>query len=476
MTLDPHHSPYDLLVLGGGTAGLVGARTAAALGARVLLVERARTGGDCLWSGCVPSKSLLAAAHAAAAARGAARFGIHVDGVRVDFAAVMAHVRGAIRTIEPADSPPRLRDAGVEVHTGVVVLTGPTSALVDGQPVAFRQALVATGAEPAVPAVPGLRESGPLTSESVWDLTELPHRLVVLGGGSIGSELAQGFARLGSAVTLVEAGSRLLSREDPRASAVIERALRADGVDVRTGAGVTSVRDGVLRLADGSDVVADRVLVAAGRRPRTDGLGLAAAGVDLDDRGHVVVDGACRTSQPGIWAAGDVTGPPQFTHTAAVHASAAASNAVLGLRRQVDTTAAPRVTFTHPEVGAVGAASGHRELHWDHAELDRAVAEGETDGFTSLVLDRRGRVIGGTVVGPRAGETLGELSLAVAQGLTARALAGTTHAYPTWDDGLWNAAVADVRATLAGGLARRVTGAAVGLRRRRWDRSHRPDR
>ncbi len=466
---------WDLLVVGGGSAGLVGARTAASLGASVLLVDRDRPGGDCLWTGCVPSKALLASAAAAADARAAARLGVRVDGVRVDFGAVMAHVRGAIAAIEPVDSPDALRSAGVHVARGTARFTGPATAEIDGVAVRFRQALVATGADPAIPGVPGLAGAAPLTSDTVWDLDELPARLVVLGGGTIGCELGQAFARLGSRVSVVEAEPRLLPTEDPDASGLVAAALAGDGVTVRTGVAVTAVEDAgrAVRLADGATVEADVVLVALGRRPDTRGLDLDAAGVRLDDRGYVVVDRYLRTTNPRIWAAGDVTGHPQFTHVAGVHGSAAAANAVLGLRRIPQTSAVPRVTFTAPEVAAVGMPAGTRGTTTRtrrHDEVDRAVAEGRTAGFSRLVLDRRGRVVGATVVGPRAGEVLAELALATRHGLRARDLAAVMHAYPTWADGPWNAAIAEVQERLATPVPHRLLRIVAGTRRRLLDR------
>ncbi|SDY05012.1 Pyruvate/2-oxoglutarate dehydrogenase complex, dihydrolipoamide dehydrogenase (E3) component [Modestobacter sp. DSM 44400] len=471
---------WDLLVVGGGTAGMVGAKTAAGLGARVLLVERDRTGGDCLWTGCVPSKSLLAAASAAATARSAGPLGVEVDGVRVDFPRVMAHVQAAIATIAPVDSPEALRAAGVHVIFSTARLTGPDTADVDGQPVRFRQALLATGAAPALPPIPGLDPGRVLTSDTVWDLTDLPTRLAVLGGGPIGCELAQAFARLGAEVTLVEGADRLLGKEDPDAASLVAESLRRDGVRLMLGQHVTGVthhdQGGELLLADDAVVPFEDLLVAVGRRPRTDELGCAAAGVQLRDDHTVVLDDALRSTSPRIWAAGDLTGHPQFTHTAGVHGSLAASNAVLGLRRRVDPVV-PRVTYTHPELAAVGVSTAappagctvHRAAH---THLDRAVTDGQTDGFTALVLDRRSRLVGATVVGPRAGETLGELTLAVRHGMRASALAGTTHAYPTYNDGVWNTAVERVQGRLAAPAARLLTGTVVRVRRALLD-SHR---
>ena len=474
---------WDLLVVGGGTAGIVGAKTAASFGARVLLVERDRTGGDCLWTGCVPSKSLLAAAAAAADARTAARFGVHTGDVRVDFTQVMAHVRSAIAAIAPTDSVEALEAAGVHILTGNLTFTGAHSADIanaGNRSVTFSQALVATGAAPTIPPIDGLASAGALTSDTIWDLTSLPERLLVLGGGSIGCELGQAFARLGSQVTIVEGTDRVLPWEDAAASAVVAAVLTPEGVRVLTGVPVAAVEataapgeGGRMRLQDGSHVDYDELLVAVGRAPRTAGMGLAAAGVEVDQRGFVVVDKYLRTTNRHIWAAGDLTGHPQFTHTAGVHGSLAASNATLGLRRSVDTTTIPRVTFTHPEVAAVGVSTDQAHtrddltlLEWSNEHLDRAVIEGATGGFTRLVVDAKGRIVGATVVGPRAGETLGELTLAIRHGLRTRDLAGTTHPYPTYNDGPWNAAIVDVRLRLNRPGTARATRVLATVRRR----------
>jgi len=468
---------WDLVVVGGGTAGLVGAKAAAGFGARVLLVEADRLGGECLWTGCVPSKALLAAAAAAAGARNAQRLGIRVSSVEVHFEAVMRRVHDAMATIAPTDSADALEAAGVSVRFGRAVFTGPQTVAVDGETVRFRQALLATGSSPAVPPVPGLADADALTSDTVWGLTTRPDRLAVLGGGSIGCELGQAFARLGSAVTVVEAADHLLPGEDPAAGALVRQALTADGVDVVTGTSAATVHAdavdraaGVLELSDGRPVAYDRLLIAVGRRPRTSELGLDRAGVELDDRGMARVDSHLRTTNPRVWAAGDLTGHPQLTHLAGVHATIAVTNALLGLRRSVAHEVVPRVTFTHPEVAAVGVptdrpGAGIRVRTWDHAEVDRAVADDDVTGFSRLVVDRRGRVVGATLVGPRAGESLAEVVLAVRQRLRTRDLAGSTHAYPTYGDGVWNAAIADVRAGLRAPAAARTVGAASDIRR-----------
>ncbi|MBX9717603.1 MAG: FAD-dependent oxidoreductase, partial [Microbacteriaceae bacterium] len=459
----------ELLVIGGGTAGLVAAKTAARFGANTLLVEGHRMGGDCLWTGCVPSKSLIAAADLAARARDGARLGVTVDGLRVDFAAVMRHVHAAIHEIEPADSAEVVEETGARVVMGHARFTGPRSAEVaplDGSPpltVRFRQAIIATGSAPEVPDLPGIDALEVLTSDNVWDLVAQPQRLAVLGAGAIGSELSQAFARLGTRVTVVQRNARVLPKEDPDASALVAAAMARDGIDVRVSTTVERVearadgRAGILHLSDGTAVAFDRLLVALGRSPRIAGLGVEAAGVRLDKRGYVAVNGALRTSNRRIWSAGDVSGLPQFTHIAGVNGSLAATNAVLGMRRAVDVDAVPRVTFTHPEVAAVGlaaaeaVAAGCAVRQVQHSHTDRAIAEGSVEGFTRLVVDAKGRVRGAVIVGPRAGESIGEAALAVRQGITTSAIASTTHPYPTYSDALWNAAVADVRVRLESG-------------------------
>lgn len=323
----PDNRPWDLLVLGGGTAGIVGAKTAARLGARVLLVERDRPGGDCLWSGCVPSKALLAAAQAAASARDAGRFGIDVPVIDVDFARVMGHVHESVTHIAPTDSVESLERAGVCMTSGTGVFIGPRSIDIDGTRVEFRQALLATGASPAMPPIPGLADAHPLTSDTIWDLEVLPRQLAVLGGGGIGCELGQAFSRLGSEVVLVEGADRLLPREDADASELVTDALTAEGVKIRTGVSVVDVSGrsgagGALLMSDGSRVDFDQLLVAVGRTPRTSDLGLSAAGVTTDRRGFVTVDAHLRTSNKRIWAAGDLTGhPSSLTSPASTPAS-----------------------------------------------------------------------------------------------------------------------------------------------------------
>ncbi len=495
---------WELVVIGGGSAGLVASRTAASFGADTLLIEGDRLGGDCLWTGCVPSKSLIAAASALTIARNSPHFGVEADAVELDFAAAMRHVHSAMHTIAPVDSPEVLALAGVEVLRGHARFTGPRSLNVEGREIGFGQVIIATGGSPAVPKIDGIGSVEVLTSATVWDLTALPERLVVLGGGAVGCEIAQAMARFGSVVTIVHRGDRLLVKEEPRASAIVQAALEADGVTVLTGRQAASIsgdgdgdgdgdrdrrglgggdgdrdrrgpgggRSGAVTLDDGTVVPFDAILAAIGRAPNTGSLDADRAGVELDEAGNVVVNARLRTANPRIWAAGDVTPLPKFTHTAGMNGSIAASNAVLGLFRTIDSTAVPRVTFTHPEVGSVGivqadaAAQGLIARTIEHEHVDRAIAEGAIGGYTQLLVDKRGKIRGATIVGPRAGESLGEVSLAISRGLTTSDIAGTTHAYPTFSDAVWNAAVADVRARLNQGATKVAT---TALRRlRRW--------
>ncbi len=458
---------YDLVVLGGGTAGLVSATIAAGIGARVALIERDRTGGDCLWTGCVPSKSLIAAAGLAHRMRHADAVGLTPTEPEIDFARVMDRVHGAIAAIEPADSPDRLRAAGVEVVTGDGRFTSPDAIEVAGRELRFTSALAATGSSPATPELPGIDPGEVLTSDSVWDLRERPQRLVVLGGGPIGCELAQAFARLGSSVVLVEAADRLLGAEEPEAGALVAACLAEDGVDVRLGARAVSSDGDRLVLTSGrgdTTIAYDRILAAVGRQARTAGLGLDAAGVRLGPGGAIDVDARLRTSSRRIYAAGDVTGLLPFTHVAAHHARIATINALFGARGRVSATL-PRVTFTAPEVAAVGLTAAAARERWggratmarsDYAELDRAITDGTPRGFALLVGDPRGRLVGATVAAPGAGEAIAELTARVAAGDRIGDLSTTVHAYPTLAEGPSRAADDHLRRRYAAPAYRRL--------------------
>ncbi len=438
----------DLLVLGGGTAGLVAAVIAGGIGAEVTLVERDRTGGECLWTGCVPSKALIEAAGLAHRMRRADQVGLTPVEPGIDLAAVMAHVRAAQKAIEPHDAPERVRAAGAEVVSDDAEFTGARRVRLksSGAEVTARAVLVAAGSQPVLPPVAGLADADPLTSDSVWDLGDLPPRLLVLGGGPVGCELGQAFARLGSRVTLVERNPRLLAREEPEVGELLAARLTAEGVDVRTGTGASAVERGDpwrVRLtgARPGDVTVDRILVAGGRRPRTAGLGLQHAGVAVGHDGAVRVDTRMRTSARGVYAAGDVTGILPFTHVAAHQAGTATLNALFGLRRHVRYLAMPYVVFTDPEVARVGLSIAQARARWggravvarlDLRDVDRAVAAGRTDGWTTLVADPARRLVGATVVSPTAGEAIGELAALVARRARITDLYASVHPYPTY--------------------------------------------
>ncbi|HEC10388.1 MAG TPA: oxidoreductase [Acidimicrobiales bacterium] len=441
---------YDLAVIGGGTAGLVAALVAAGIGGRTVLIEAERTGGDCLWTGCVPSKSLIAAAGVAHAVDHAAAMGLgEVQRGPVDLGEVMDRIGRVQARIEPHDSAERLRSEGVEVVPGRAVFTSDHEVAVDGRRIRFRKAVVATGSAPVVPPIPGLGPDGvtPLTTDSVWSLRRLPSRLVVVGGGAVGCELGQAFSRLGSEVTLVEMTPRLLGPFPAGAAEVLAEVFASEGVAVRTGVSVAKVEPatggdsgdggaGTAVLSDGGRVGFDRILIAAGRRPRTAGLGLEAAGVTLAPNGAVVVDDRLRTSSTNIYAAGDVTAELPLTPVAAIHGRHVGQHAMLGVGRPASLALLPRVVFTAPEVATVGEVTGEgdnalRRIRFNHSDLDRALAAHETWGFTEVVVDGEDRVLGATVVGARAGETIVPWRTAVEQGSKVTSMA-VPLAYPSW--------------------------------------------
>ncbi len=475
----------DLVVLGGGTGGLVCAMIAAETGARVALVERARTGGDCLWTGCVPSKTLIATAALAHGMRHADDVGLQPTEPRIDLRAVMAHVRRTIAAIEPHDSPARLRAAGVQVIQADGRFAGPGALLAGDRLLRFRAAIIATGSRPALPPIPGLSSASALTSDTIWDLERLPDRLAVLGGGPIGCELSQAFARLGARVTLVEMAERLLAREEPHAGELIAERLREEGVEVRLsrrGGEVRASEEGrgwlVLEPAAGSagggEVVEfDQLLVAGGREPRTVGIGLEHVGVELDQRGAIRVDERLRTTAPGIYAVGDVTGLLPFTHVAAHHARVATPNALFHARGRVARTV-PWVTFTDPEVARVGLTEAEARERWgerarisqfDYSSLDRAVTAGRAHGFAKLIGDHRGRLVGATVAAPGGGEAIAELTAWISTGARIDRISRTVHAYPTLAEGPARAADAQLAARYQTPRARAATRTALALLR-----------
>lgn len=464
---------FDLAVIGGGTAGLVSALVANAVGARVVLVEAERTGGDCLWTGCVPSKALLAAAETAHRMRGADRWGVEPVEPKVDLARVLARVREVQSAIEPVDSPERLRSEGITVVEGRATFAGAGELVVataaGERRLRSARSVIATGSAPVVPPIPGLAEADPLTTDSVWDLDELPGRLLVIGGGAVGAELGQAFARLGSDVTVVEAAARMLGTFPADASTVVVDALRTDGVDVRAGRQVERVEAGVAVLDDGTKAPFDRVLVAIGRRARTADLGLDVIGAELDETGHVRVDDKLRTTADGVYAAGDVTGRRALTSVAAAHGRHVGVHAVFGWGSPPAESTIPSVVYTSPElavVGDVGRDAGAGRVRYQHADHDRSLTAATPEGFTELIADRRGRLVGATVVGAAAGEAIAELAGAIRNGTKVSDLS-SPHAYPTFTDANARTAEAWLRERYDRPAFRRLGAVAARLRRPR---------
>jgi pyruvate/2-oxoglutarate dehydrogenase complex dihydrolipoamide dehydrogenase (E3) component/uncharacterized membrane protein YdjX (TVP38/TMEM64 family) len=445
----PRAFDYNLVVIGAGSAGLVTAYIAAAVKAKVALIEKHRMGGDCLNTGCVPSKALIRSARLVAEARSASRFGLEDTELRVDFARVMERVQSVVRTIEPHDSVERYTGLGVEVVQGEARVVSPWEVMVDGRRLSARSIVIATGARPLVPPLPGIDQVDYLTSDTLWSLRELPRKLVVLGGGPIGAELAQCFARLGSRVTIVEMAPRLLPREDEDAATEVTARFRAEGLEIATGHRALRVEkdaDGHRLVCEhqGAEVALpfDRLLVALGRRANVEGFGLEELGVALNDNNTIAVDPLLRTNFPNIFACGDVAGPYQFTHVAAHQAWFASVNGLLApfWSFRADYRVIPWATFTEPEVARVGLSEDeararnipYEVTRYDIGDLDRAIADGAAHGFVK-VLTRPGkdRILGATVVGAEAGNLVAEFVLAMKHGLGLNKLLGTIHIYPT---------------------------------------------
>jgi pyruvate/2-oxoglutarate dehydrogenase complex dihydrolipoamide dehydrogenase (E3) component/uncharacterized membrane protein YdjX (TVP38/TMEM64 family) len=452
----PAKFDYNLVVIGAGSAGLVSAYIGAATRARVALIERDRMGGDCLNTGCVPSKALIRAARLNSEIARAGEFGIQAS-ARVDFAQAMERVARVVQAVEPHDSVQRYTALGVECIRGNARLTSPWTVEVDGaaggdpgpRTLTTRAIVIATGARPFVPPIPGLQQVGYLTSDTLWEVRELPPRLVVLGGGPVGSELAQAFARLGSKVTQVEMLPRILAREDTDVSQIATQRFEHEGIRVL--AGHTARRflvegDRKILVAEhqGAEVRIefDQVLIAVGRAPATAGLGLDALGIGTTRSGTIQTDDFLRTKYPNITACGDVVGPYQFTHTAAHQAWYAAVNAMFGRFRtfRADYRVIPWSTFTDPEVARVGVneqEARERKLAYEAttyslADLDRAIADGEATGFVKvLTTPGTDRILGVTIVGPHAGDLLAEYVLAMKQNIGLNRILGTIHVYPT---------------------------------------------
>lgn len=447
--VNPNPAPrYNLVVIGGGTAGLVTAAGAAGLGAKVALVEKHLLGGDCLNVGCVPSKALIRAARAAADARSAVQFGVELDDglVRVDFSKVMERMRRLRADISPHDSAARFRELGIDVFIGKAAFTGPDTVQVGERTLRFSKAVIATGARAAAPPVPGLKGVPYLTNETIFSLTELPKRFGVIGAGPIGCEMAQTFARFGSEVFLVEAAHGILPREDRDAAQLVQQAIERDGVKLLCcGKDLKLVKDGIQNRLQveshgkGYDVAVDQLLVAVGRAPNVEGLGLETVSVEYDKKG-VKVNDRLQTTNPRIYAAGDICSPYQFTHAADFMARIVIQNALFHGRAKASSLVIPWCTYTSPEIAHVGLyekEAGENGIAVDTfiqelGKVDRAILDGETDGFVRVHV-RRGtdQIIGATVVAAHAGDMIAPITLAMTHKLGLKKIASTIQPYPT---------------------------------------------
>ena len=444
---------YNIVVVGGGPAGLIVAAGAAGLGAKVALIERHLLGGDCLIVGCVPSKCIIRSSRCAAEFRDAARYGIRFEGQPdVDFGAVMARMRRLRTSLSRVDAAKRYQEElGVDVFLGEASFTGANSVEVAGKTLHYKRAAIATGARAAGLPIEGLEEDGHLTNETVFRLTERPNRLAVLGSGPIGCELAQAFQNLGSEVTVVELGPRILGREDEDAAGILLAQMKRDGVRFLLGASTRRVSaegaEKILHLETGGKeevLRVDAILLGVGRRPNVDGLNLEAAGIDYDERRGVIVDDHLRTTNPAVYAAGDVCMAWKFTHAADFAARIVIQNALFSIgplgRKRLSKLTMPWCTYTHPEVAHVGLSEHEAQdkgiavdtFVQPLSDVDRAVADGETEGFVKVHVKKgTDRILGATIVARNAGDMISEITLAMANGLGLGSVANTIHPYPT---------------------------------------------
>jgi pyruvate/2-oxoglutarate dehydrogenase complex dihydrolipoamide dehydrogenase (E3) component len=456
---------YNLVVIGAGTAGLVAAHTAAVLGARVALIERNLLGGDCLNVGCVPSKAILRTARLYAEMRDAQRYGAQIPAdIHVEFSAVMQRMRGIRARISRADSVHRLVSAGVDVFFGAARFTGSDALSVDGTKLRFKKALIATGARPDTPSIPGLVEAGYLTNENVFDLTELPGRLLVIGGGPLGCELAQAFSRFGAKTIIAQDIPLFLPKEERDAAQILSEAFARDGIEVRLNTTAVGVRvEGGQKRVDlvsddsRSTVAVDAILTGTGRVPNVEDLDLEAAGVDYDTSNGVRVDDFLKTTNRRIYAAGDVCLVHKFTHTADASARIVVQNALFAGRQRLSALTIPWCTYTDPEIAHVGLYV--REARAQDIpvktftipmhDVDRAIADGEETGFVKVhVRERTDRILGATIVARHAGEMINEITLAMVAGMGLRTVSRVIHSYPTQAEAIKKAADAYNRTRL----------------------------
>ncbi len=444
---------YDLAIIGGGAAGLTAAGFAVQLGARVALVEKRRLGGDCTWTGCVPSKTLIKAAKVAHQMRTADRHGLVPIEPKVDLRSVMDHVRAVVADVYRGESPDALRAEGIDIFERSARFLDPYTIAIEGGALTARNILVATGAHPFIPPVAGLGDVDYLTYENIWDMEMLPDRLLVVGAGPVGCEMAQAFRRLGARVTLISSRDRILRRDDPDASRVLAEVFEGEGIELRYNSRAErawKVGGSIHLIAGSEELVGDALLVAAGRRPTVGGLGLEEAGVAYTDRG-IQVDDDLRTGRRHIYAAGDCVGGYQYAHYAGWQAFMAVRNALLPGSSKGVNDLVPRTTFTDPEVAHAGMTEAQARArfgdeiaicNWSMERVDRARTEGDTEGFIKLVHKRDGALLGATIVAARAGEAITEWIVALDRGMKVGDLSNVIHVYPTYSTASMQAAAA----------------------------------
>ncbi|MDV3002371.1 MAG: Mercuric reductase [Chroococcopsis gigantea SAG 12.99] len=432
---------YDLVIIGGGSAGLVVASAAAQLKAKVALVEKDRLGGDCLWAGCVPSKSLLEAGRVAHTVKNSVDYAVHSQLLTIDFKGVIDRVRGVIETIEPHDSQSRFRNLGVEVIEGQGKFIDPKTFAVGGKKLTARAFVVATGSRPLIPPIIDIETVGYVTNEQIFSLKQRPKCMVIVGGGPIACELGQALHRLGVSITILVRGDHLLPKEDPEISAIIEHQFEAEGIGVMTRSNVRRVEKFGSRKhiwLEDERLITDEVLIATGRLPNVESLGLEAAKVKYDEAG-VKVNSKLQTSNSKIYACGDVIGGYKYTHVAGYEASIVVQNALFFPNKNVDYRVIPRAIFTQPEIAIVGLSEAEaRQKHGDKVfilkqdftEVDRAQAAGKTEGFAKIICLNNGQILGANLIGESAGELIHEIILAMRYRLPVSALSGI-HVYPT---------------------------------------------
>ncbi len=456
-TLPRPSESYDVVIIGAGTAGLVTAVGSAHLGVRAAIIEKGRFGGECLWTGCVPSKSMIRSAQTLQQARRAADVGLDSTEIAFDFERVMQSMRAAIDRIQPHDDPRRFQEMGVTTIQGTAEVLGPGRISVNGEQLSTKRIVIATGSRPVIPPIENLEETGYLTHESILDLERRPDTLLIIGAGPIGLEFAQTFSRLGTDVTVIDTLDSVLPREDAEMSDHLRQILEAEGIRFYLGyKAVRAERNGdrvelLLARSDGLQerLIGDHILVAAGMRPFTESLGLERAGVELEPGGAVRVDSKLRSTARGIWAAGDVTGVLLFTHVADYQARLLVRNMFFPLRGRADYSRVPWATFTDPTLARVGLTEAEaRERHGDRIgvyrcsfdDLDRAITDRATGGLVKLITDRRGRLLGGHILGVQADAVIHEIALAMRAGVKIGGLSQMVHVYPTWSEGARRAA------------------------------------